>query len=573
MKNLQYFPFERNQYYYGKLITQQDFISEQKYMNDKRRLINRFLHGVGVVSGLRVVKMDDRSFSLEAGLALDEVGREILVDKPLVLRLDQLEGYQALLEDGGTDIAYLLLTYQEEDVYPSRAMAGGNESGTQVYEKSRESYRLHLSADFRGEEAGTLISLTERTEVLFENEDLLITQHMPAFVQAGGHFEARIRVAGKRAVSDASFTFTENLNCLVTKGKDTLTAEWRGSFSAAGDEEWLTFPLEAYSIEEGYGEYSVQPYSLTVQVGSQTSYSRTEIRGRVAISSRDPYGEMVERYYDSSMDRVLSNSFPGGICLAKLFLVPAGNSLLIDRLETLPFGQRVYTAFLDMGLTGRILKELREMKAQRAVSPEGKENGTGGGAGETAFATGVCTISLGIGGKEGEKFFSEEIIHGLGPGKMRVSLSLEDNEFQYFGSEEIFDDMKFRAEMAARVNCERGSLVIGVRLLAATGLESVKIRWAVERSPEENGKEDREARIRILPDKPELKVMQSRYFRAETENLEGMTLLWEVLTPNGGTISRDGRYTAPDTEGIYEVAAFCQEMPAIRNSVFVIVRE
>ena len=65
MKNLQYFPFERNQYYYGKLITQQDFISEQKYMNDKRRLINRFLHGVGVVSGLRVVRMDDRSFSLE----------------------------------------------------------------------------------------------------------------------------------------------------------------------------------------------------------------------------------------------------------------------------------------------------------------------------------------------------------------------------------------------------------------------------------------------------------------------------------------------------------------------------
>ena len=52
-----------------------------------------------------------------------------------------------------------------------------------------------------------------------------------------------------------------------------------------------------------------------------------------------------------------------------------------------------------------------------------------------------------------------------------------------------------------------------------------------------------------------------------------MTLLWEVLTPGGGTISRDGRYTAPDTEGIYEVAAFCQEMPAIRNSVFVIVRE
>ena len=573
MKNLQYFPFERNQYYYGKLITQQDFISEQKYMNDKRRLINRFLHGVGVVSGLRVVRMDDRSFSLEAGLALDEVGREILVDKPMVVRLDQLEGYQALLEDAGSDIAYLLLSYREEDVYPSRAMAGGNDSGTQVYEKSRESYRLHLSADFREQAAGTLLSLTERTEVLFENEDLLITQHMPAFAQAGGHFEARIRVEGKRAVSDASFQFTENLNCLLADGKDTLTAEWKGSFAAAGDEEWLTFPMEAFSIEEGYGEYTVQPYSLSVRVGSQTSNSRTEIRGRISISSRDPYNEMVDRYFERGMDRILSNSFPGGICLAKLFLVHTGNSLLIDQMETLPFGQRVYTAFLNMGLTGRLLKEVRDLKAEHAAASDSRGSSAGERAGKAASATGVCTISLGIGGKEGEKYFSEEIVHGLGLGKMKVSLSLEDSEFQYFGSEEIFEDMKFRAEMAARVNCERGSFVIGIRLLSSTGRESVRIRWVVERAPEETGGDDKAPHIRIIPDKPELKVMQSRYFRAETENLEGMTLLWEVLTPGGGTISRDGRYTAPDTEGIYEVAAFCQEMPAIRNSVFVIVRE
>ena len=98
MKNLQYFPFERNQYYYGKLMTQQDFVSEQKYMNDKRRLINRFLHGTGVVSGLQVVRMDEKSFSVEAGLALDEVGREILVSQPAVLRLDQMDGYEQLQE-------------------------------------------------------------------------------------------------------------------------------------------------------------------------------------------------------------------------------------------------------------------------------------------------------------------------------------------------------------------------------------------------------------------------------------------------------------------------------------------
>ena len=169
MKNLQYFPFERNQYYYGKLMTQQDFVSEQKYMNDKRRLINRFLHGTGVVSGLQVVRMDEKSFSVEAGLALDEVGREILVSQPAVLRLDQMDGYEQLQEQSSSDAAYLCLAYQEEDVYPSRGM--GSRKQGQVYEKSREGYRLYLTSDPYEEDGDTLASMADLRLTIFENEE------------------------------------------------------------------------------------------------------------------------------------------------------------------------------------------------------------------------------------------------------------------------------------------------------------------------------------------------------------------------------------------------------------------
>ena len=51
MNNLKYYPFERNRYYYGKLLTEQDFIQDQQYYNDKRRLPNRFLHGAGIAAG------------------------------------------------------------------------------------------------------------------------------------------------------------------------------------------------------------------------------------------------------------------------------------------------------------------------------------------------------------------------------------------------------------------------------------------------------------------------------------------------------------------------------------------
>ena len=570
MKNLQYFPFERNQYYYGKLMTQQDFVSEQKYMNDKRRLINRFLHGTGVVSGLQVVRMDEKSFSVEAGLALDEVGREILVDRPAVFRLDQMDGYEQLLEQGSADMTYLCLSYQEEDVYPSRGMGAGRED--QVFEKSREGYRLYLTPDPYEEDGDTLSSMADLRMTLFENEELSVTQLMPAFVQAGEHFEISVQIEAKKPVSDLSLSFTESLICLLCSGKDTLECSWSGALKEAGDRAELRFAMEAFSVENGTGELVIPAYRLKITQGGRDLHLRTEVRGKISISSRDTYRELVESYYQNSMNHILGTNYPRGIYLAKFYLISTGRAFLLDRVETLPFEQRVYTSFLNMGITERLLKELKELQNARAAAGQAQESARKNAAGRRNSVSGICTISLGIGGKAGEKYFSGEIVHGLGLGRMNISLSLELDGFQYAGSGEIFDDVKLKAEMASKVNCERGSFVIGIRLLEPSVLETVQVRWIAERVPDEEVS-DRGAHIRVLPDKPEMKVMQSRYFRTETENLEGMTILWEVCTPNGGSITRDGRYTAPDTEGIYEVAAFCQEMPNIRNSVFVIVRE
>ena len=570
MKNLQYFPFERNQYYYGKLMTQQDFVSEQKYMNDKRRLINRFLHGTGVVSGLQVVRMDEKSFSVEAGLALDEVGREILVSQPAVLRLDQMDGYEQLQEQSSSDAAYLCIAYQEEDVYPSRGMGAGKQG--QVYEKIREGYRLYLTSDPYEEDGDTLASMADLRLTIFENEEMAVTQLMPAFVQAGERFDIIVRIEAKKAVNDLALSFTESLICLLCDGKDTLQGSWSGSLKEAGDRAELRFPMEAFSVENGMGELILPPYRLKITQGGRDLHSRNEIRGKIRISSRDTYRELVESYFQNGMNHILGTSYPRGIYLAKFYLVPTGHGFLLERVETVPFEQRVYSAFLNMGITERILKEVRALQSVRQEGGKTAETGSRNRGGRKDTASGTCVISLGIGGKAGEKYFSGEIVHGLGLGRMKISLSLDIDGFQYAGSAEIFDDVKLKAELASKVNCERGSFMIGIRLLEPSVLESVQVRWVAERIPDEEV-QGREAHIRVLPDKPEMKVMQSRYFRTETENLEGMTILWEVCTPNGGSVTRDGRYTAPDTEGIYEVAAFCQEMPSIRNSVFVIVRE
>ena len=45
MNNSNFFPLERNRYFYGKMLTARDFETEQRYFNNKRRLLNRTLYG------------------------------------------------------------------------------------------------------------------------------------------------------------------------------------------------------------------------------------------------------------------------------------------------------------------------------------------------------------------------------------------------------------------------------------------------------------------------------------------------------------------------------------------------
>ena len=83
--------FQRNRYFYGKLMTVKDFDTEQNYMNEKRHLLNRLVNGAGVICGLR--SDDDVSYDVEVsapegnvkikfktgGAAIDCRGREIVI--------------------------------------------------------------------------------------------------------------------------------------------------------------------------------------------------------------------------------------------------------------------------------------------------------------------------------------------------------------------------------------------------------------------------------------------------------------------------------------------------------------
>lgn len=79
----------RNKYFEGKRLTADSFSVEQKYMLNRRRLLNRAIHGWGVVYGyaINAVRPNGENtnyachLKIGAGLALDKCGRELLQEE------------------------------------------------------------------------------------------------------------------------------------------------------------------------------------------------------------------------------------------------------------------------------------------------------------------------------------------------------------------------------------------------------------------------------------------------------------------------------------------------------------
>ena len=95
----QMYPFEKNRYYPGKMLTSADFQAEQDYFVNRLRFSNVLMYGSGIVCGLGTFSLDDLSILIESGVAIDGEGREIIVDNSVVKKLSAIDGCESLKTD------------------------------------------------------------------------------------------------------------------------------------------------------------------------------------------------------------------------------------------------------------------------------------------------------------------------------------------------------------------------------------------------------------------------------------------------------------------------------------------
>jgi hypothetical protein len=100
-------PFRRVHYFEGQLLTAEDLAQEQAYHNGKRRLQNQLVLGMGIATGLACRWSERGGLILEPGVAIDCVGREIVVPERQHIDVPRREGR-----------FYLAITATERGVMP-----------------------------------------------------------------------------------------------------------------------------------------------------------------------------------------------------------------------------------------------------------------------------------------------------------------------------------------------------------------------------------------------------------------------------------------------------------------------
>ncbi len=586
MKNLKYFPFERNRYFYGKLLTVNDFETEQKYMNDKRRLINRFLHGSGVVCGMNVVGVDDTTISVEMGLALDFSGREIIIDTPVIKKLNMIEGFESDLEAGNdAGYLYLCLEYAEREKEAVHSLASSNvrSTGEVDYNKFAESYRLFLTTQEPENEGFTVAGFYQDTQTVYWGNGIRVKQVLPKYVRSGGKAELKIIVENMGQQQPFGFSYDLDLTCLQSDGKNKMNISFHEkNFAKAGRYE-LTYDLSALSVKDTEGIAAISAKSIRVFIGEKEAGEPAGAVNRCSIVEGNAKRELMDKYYRGAMEEIVKNTYQQSIYLAKIGIIKAGSAYVIEKIETMPFKQYLFNNSLAAAINDIEMAEIESLETGEKKRNETLGAGEAGGYRGPAqsIATGSVVIDLGIGGQEGQRFYSEEIFHGLGLGPVFLSLgeayTASDDSELIFGAPTVFEDEADTAvanvSLAAKVNVAKGTFVIGARIITATNARKLRVHWLATRDDKENIYNLETKRIFIKPDMANVEVRESCYFEAIFANIADRRIKWSVKEAEGGTIDKNGMYTAPNVPGVYEVLVESRAHPDIKASTFVVVRE
>ena len=213
-----------------------------------------------------------------------------------------------------------------------------------------------------------------------------------------------------------------------------------------------------------------------------------------------------------------------------------------------------------------------------------------GGFDAPQIATGTVEIPLDENTRRGDICYSGEIVHGLGGGNVYVEVGYEyiheddvigeNSKSTIYGNPDIFGDSQrtvVHAETAVKVLNDKGSFVVGVRLLENVDYLFLTYRWVAIKFPGggELGLTEDTTDMSISPETPTVRMgtKENHYFGVRFHNTEKCSLTYELTEPDSGEITADGIYTAPSKPGVYEIRIYCTDKRNVCTYAYAIVEK
>ncbi|MCR5033552.1 MAG: hypothetical protein K6A92_11920 [Lachnospiraceae bacterium] len=589
--NNQLYPFERNRYYPGKMLTTADFQAEQDYYINKSRFMNSLMYGAGIVCGLSVVSLDDLSILVESGVAIDGTGREIVVDSSVVRKLSAIEGFSEL--KGNT--ATLCVRFKEEPVHTVYSVGHKDSDKDYEYNRISEGYEFFLT-----EKKGRVRDYEIQTEfllkeTLFKSENYVVEIMIPAIVSKGRN--VRIVLSAKKLSSEP----------VRFSGKGILEIP---VFATPDGAHELEVGMDDLTLEKG--EVCRKDYWVKVQdvPADETniilkSGSMSAFENDSAVPAIQSFSQKIRLTKDSPLELVndeigrmnLEMRGMGGeknmIRLADIRITRTDNSYLIDGISESSSRKHIaapaqelmrshYIEYFEKSV--ELSGGLSEVVTGSSENQPASKSGTG-----PEMATGILEIPLGRGVRPGDIRYSGEIAHGLGKGNVYVEIGYEhisddkslggNAKSTIYGDPSLFDTKGrelSNVETAVRVLNDKGTFVVAAKPLGAVDRLVLTYRWVAIKFPAGNELELIEDYYdkSISAETPTVTMgtKESHFFGVKFNNMDACSITYELTAPGSGEISADGIYTAPNKEGVYEIHIYCTDMPVICTYAYAIVK-
>jgi len=526
VKKARMYPFERNRYFYGKLLTVRDFESEQKYFNDKRRLLNRLLFGSGVLAGMQVVAVDDKTITVENGVALDYIGREVVIPAPVTLKLSMIEGFT---NNEYKKNVYLYVAYDEKGREPVHAVGNASIRGDEVGEYNRylETYRLYIKEEAPAPDAFEHVALMEDISILYQDSHVRVSQRIPKYANPGDVVDVTLVVEKTLQTPRISLEMNYEAEGFVPLGKDGNTVKFIEPGDSQDTEYRYVYSVKAADVPGTFAKLSFRPGDVRLLIGDNQVPIDTTTSLRTEIISQ-PVGERILKdWYERTLDQAAEGFAEQDVCLAKIGLLQMGPTYMIEQVERVPFGEYIPNASLQQKLArtirpasgNRFYTEAQaydlpyESKPELDVVYDESRNAFEFKLGipkpqtiQDEIATGFIDVSLDANAKKGlfsrgqNQWVTDEIVHGLGAGPFTVMVGLEEvadpnagvgssTACVYQGATEVFKGTAYEAQLPSVtfgtiIYPEKGSFRIGMKLNSYTEAGMLRVRWwAIKKLP------------------------------------------------------------------------------------------